>query len=94
VSTKADILSSIQAIADATGVDEIKMIIGTPSSTNGKAWAPEPKVFSVLIEGLAGWLDSSHKAKINELVAGYNQLIADYNSSTVPTTAPTVSPLA
>ena len=93
MSTTTAILSAIQAIADATTAD-IKMIIGTPGSTTGKAWAPEPKVFSVIIEGLAGWLDSSYKAKINELVAGYNQLIADYNSSTVPTTAPTVSPLA
>lgn len=34
-----------------------------------------------------------HKAKINELIAAYNQLRNDYNNNTVPTSAPSVQPL-
>jgi hypothetical protein len=33
------------------------------------------------------------EGKVNELVAAYTQLRADYNASVVPTTAPDVLPL-
>jgi hypothetical protein len=51
----------------------------------------------VIVDGIAAWYDAqgipAMKAKLNELIGAYNQLRADYNSGTVPTTAPNVLPL-
>jgi len=70
------------------------------SKPTGAAWVPEPKTWPVVVEGLADWLDgqgigeiAAIKSKVNELIAGYNQLRTDYNSGTVPTTASSVTPL-
>lgn len=68
MATKADIIAAIQAVADATGDSNLRISLGVPgchvqniigeTHPTGKAWVPEPKVWSVVIEGLAKWLDS------------------------------------
>jgi len=63
----------------------------------GRAWGASP--FEVLVEGLADWWDNdvdspaTIKAKVNELIAAYTQLVTDYDGGTVPTTAPPVLPI-
>lgn len=85
----------------------VRVALGTPGDTvqiagrpnrTGSAWVPEPTVFSTLILGLADWLDdagtgqiATMRSKINELIGQYNQLLADHNSATVPSTASAVA---
>jgi len=106
--TWAEIMLLIQAIADSRddpgvygmrtpGPDiEIRRdILVTP----GGSWG-STKAFQLFLEGLGEWLDdagvsnvSTIYAKLDELIDAYNQLRSDYNSSTVPTSAPSVAPL-
>lgn len=67
MSTKTDIIALVKAVADATGVDAMKVSLGTEgnhvelggqSRETGAAWVPEPKPFSIVIEGLAAWFDA------------------------------------
>lgn len=111
---KEDIILAIQEVADdyysadpESGA-AVKLALGTPNQhitvegqalTTGGGWAPEPKTFSVFVEGLADYLTAQGsvpeiKDKLNELIAAFNQLRTDYNGSTVPTTAPDVDPLS
>lgn len=67
MTTKADIIAAIQAVADATGDTNIQITFGTPGAyikniideiqATGRAWVPEPKPWATVIEGLADWLD-------------------------------------
>jgi len=109
MSTKTEIIADIQAVADASGADAIRSSLGTPGSyveiagserKTGAGWEPEPKVWSVVVEGLANWLDNAGvgdvgaiKSKLNELIGEYDQLRDDYNNGVVPTTAQEVDPL-
>jgi hypothetical protein len=108
MTTKAEIIATIQAAADACGDNQMRIGLGAPGSvvenaigeqkSTGSAWAPEPKSQALIIEGIAAWLDdagvgSALKLKLNELIGAYNQLREDYNAGTVPTTAPEVDPL-
>lgn len=107
MATKADMIAAIQAVADGSGSDTIRMALGEPGSyvkdptgatrETGAAWAPEPKTWPVVIEGLADWFDAQGlgaiKPKLNELIGAYNQLRSDYNAGIVPTAAPEVDPL-
>ena len=68
MATKNDIIAAVQAVADGTGVVNLRLSMGTPGDylddaagearPTGASWAPEPKVWSVFVEGLANWLDS------------------------------------
>jgi hypothetical protein len=92
---------------DETAGTAIKLGLGSPGEVlyienqrldSGSAWLTEPATFPTLIEGLADWLDAQGsvgtiKAKLNELISEYNQLRADYNAGTVPTTAADVDPI-
>ena len=87
----------------------IAIALGTPGATvriagqprpTGSGWTPDPKVFAVLVAGLAAWLDDAGvgevgalKSTLNTLISQYNQLLADHNSATVPSTATTVTPI-
>lgn len=73
-------------------------IAGQPLDS-GSAWGPD-KVMQVLLDGVVTYYAQQGigsiqaiEAKVNELVAAYGQLCADYNAGTVPTTAPAVLPL-
>ena len=66
MATKDDIIALIQAVADATGVDAMRVSLGAPgnhveiggsSRETGAGWSPEPKPFPIVIEGLAQFLD-------------------------------------
>jgi len=67
MTTKADIITAIQAVADASGSGNIRIALGAPgahvensigeSQPTGAAWIPEPKTWPVIVGGLAGWLD-------------------------------------
>ncbi len=100
MTTFADIQTAIQAVADA-GTDTAKLGLGSPGSyvriagasrPTGQAWGSN-KAIQMQWEGYAAWYDATTKAKINQIVASLNQLIADHDSATVPTTAPTVTPI-
>jgi hypothetical protein len=108
MTTKAEIIAKIQTAFDASGKDQLRIGMGAPgahvlnvngeSEETGQAWEPEPKTWPLIIAGLAEWLDDAGvsiavKDKLNELVNAYDQLREDFNSSTVPTTAPEVDPL-
>lgn len=83
-----------------------KLALGTPDETitvegtrvdAGSGWG-DGKTFEVLVNGVELWLATQGSpaaitAKLNELIAAYAQLKADYNASVVPTTAPDVVPL-
>ncbi len=67
MTTKTDIITLIKGVADATGVDAMKVSLGSEGSVvllgglmraTGMAWVPEPKSFPIVIEGIAAWLDS------------------------------------
>ena len=67
MTTKTELIALVKAVADATGVDAMRVSLGTEGShvnlggqlrETGAAWVPEPKPFSILVEGLADWLDS------------------------------------
>lgn len=89
-----------QAIKIAVGSEGTVIVVGGRRMQSGSSWAPEPKVFSVLVEGLADYLDNAGMgqipaivAKINELIGEYNQLLSDHNSGIVPSAANPVVPL-
>ena len=68
MTTKSDIIAAIQAAADATGVNTIRIGLGTPGSRiadpigemkdTGAGWVPEPKVWPTVIAGIAAWIDA------------------------------------
>lgn len=110
---KDDIMLAIQTIADdyyvanaETGA-AVVLALGTPGRhitvegqplVTGGGWSPEPRTFSVFVEGLASYLTAQGsipavEGKLNELIAAYNQLRSDYNAGVTPTTAPAVTPL-
>lgn len=73
--------------------------IASQRLVTGSSWG-EDKTLQVLLQGVADYLDaqgigsvSGAVGKLNELIAAYNQLRADYNASVAPTTAPAVLPL-
>jgi len=96
-------------IADPVTGASIKLGLGSTGTVvtiagqkfdSGAAWGPEPAAIPCQVEGLADYLDTlgisetaAIKGKVNDLCASLNQLIADFDSSTIPTTAPTVPPL-
>lgn len=106
MAVKEDIIAQIQAAADATDLPRMRMALGATGSyvvvggerqRTGRTWESNPNDGGdsppvVQLEGLASYLDT-YRAKINELVAGYTQLKADYDSSTVPTSAASITPL-
>lgn len=83
-----------------------KLALGTPGETvtvegtriaAGSGWGTG-KTFEVIAAGADLWLaeqgsPAAIAAKLNELIAAYMTLKADYNASVVPTTAPDVEPL-
>jgi hypothetical protein len=88
------------AVEIALGSPGTRVTIGDLKFDSGAAWANEPKSIPTQIEGLAAYLDSlgisgtaAIKAKVNEIVAQYNQLRTDYNAGTVPTTATVLAPI-
>jgi len=107
MTTKTDIIDAIKAAADATGDNNIRISLGATGNhlkntigetkPTGAAWNPEPKTWPVICEGLANWADSlgisGVKDKLNDLIGQYNQLLEDYNNSTVPSSASEVDPL-
>lgn len=102
MATWEDIQDLIQAIAD--GRDDIGAYsLRTPALPieiernieirPGDAWG-EFRPFQIFLEGIGQYLDNeSLKGKLNELIAAYNQLRADYNNSTWPSSAPYVDPV-
>ena len=89
------------AVKIAFGSPGTKVVIAGQKFSSGKAWEDEPKSIPTQIEGLADHLDTlgitetpTIKAKLNELIASYTQLISDYDNGIVPTTAAAVLPLA
>ncbi len=100
----ADVYYANPAI-DSDARNAIKLAVGSPGEVlyienqrldSGSAWIDEPKVFPTFVEGIADWLGSQGdvstiKSKLNELIGEYNQLLADHNSATVPSTATTVT---
>ncbi|MDD5542847.1 MAG: hypothetical protein PHX83_06700 [Acidobacteriia bacterium] len=96
-------------VADPETGASVKLGIGSTGTVvtiagqkfdSGAAWGPEPAAIPCQIEGLADYLDTlgitetaAIKAKVNEIVAQYNQLRTDYNAGTVPTTATAVIPI-
>lgn len=105
MATRDDLIAAIQAAADATGVNTIRLGLGAPGDhvkdptgetrPTGGAWEPEPKTWPVVVDGFVAWYEgpTGLKAKLNELIGAYMQLKADYDSGTVPTAAPDVLPL-
>ena len=106
MTTKSELIEAIQDAADSTNDVAIKLSLGTPGSTvkiegqefdTGKSWAPTPKIFDTLMEGIADFLDAAGtgqlKSRLNEVIAALNQLIDDYNNSVHPTTATKPDPL-
>lgn len=83
-----------------------KLALGTPGDriqvegtrvVTGSGWG-DGKTFEVIADGAELWLaeqgsPSAISAKLNELIAAYMTLKADYNAAVVPTTAPDVIPL-
>lgn len=92
--------NSRAAIAVALGTPGATVRIADQPRPTGSAWEPEPKVFGVLVAGLADWLDAAGigevatlKTTLNTLIGQYNQLLSDHNSATVPSTAAPVVPI-
>ena len=88
------------AVKIALGSSGTKVVIAGQKFDSGAAWADEPKAIPTQIEGLADHLDTlgvtevaAIKAKVNELIGSYSQLISDYDNGIVPTTAAPVIPL-
>jgi len=88
------------AVALALGTPGQRITIADQTNDSNAALTPEPTVFSTVIEGIASSLDASGvgevaaiKAKLNQVIGQYNQLLSDHNSSTVPSTATVVSVL-
>jgi hypothetical protein len=83
-----------------------KLALGTPGESiavegtrvaAGSGWGAG-KTFEVIAAAADAWLvaqgsPSAIAAKLNELIAAYEQLRQDYNAAVVPTTAPPVAPL-
>jgi len=79
--------------------------LGTPDTTVewegdeypcGTAWGESP--FEALVRGIGAWSDdagdvSAIKAKLNELIGEFNQLLDDHNNGVIPSTASSVTPL-
>lgn len=90
MSTKTEIIAAIQAVADASDDTNIQIALGTPGSyikniigeiqATGSAWAPEPKTWATVIEGLADWLDGGGVAPGRVKVSG-SDTVADWLSS-------------
>lgn len=104
MSTQEEIITAIQTAADAAEDSGIKIAFGTPGGRalniigqvkpTGQAWLSPPSTWSVIIQGIADWLDAGvTKSKMNELIGAYNQLREDYNNGIVPTSALEVTPL-
>lgn len=61
--TKAGIQKNVQGLADATGNNDLSIALGAPGRhlpnaigeirPTGQAWLPEPKTWSLVVEGLA-----------------------------------------
>lgn len=87
-----------KVVATVLGSAGRRIEIAGQESDSNAGLSPEPTVFATLVEGLADWLVgagvgniAAMRAKVNEIIASHNQLIADYNAGTVPTTASTVT---
>lgn len=103
MATWEDIQDLIQAIADArdnvasyslrTPGDAIE-IYRNVEIVPGEAWG-QFKPFQIFLEGIGEYLDNNSlsdlKDKLNELIASHNQLLTDYNNSTWPSSASTVT---
>jgi hypothetical protein len=71
-------------------------VAGSLQETGG-GWG-NGKTFEVLADGVELWLDDQGSpaaitAKLNELIASFNQLLADYQASVVPSTATAITPI-
>ena len=104
MSTFTELRTAIRTVADARGIPG-SIGLRTPGDPvkykdqqldTGTAWG-ENKSFEILVQGIANYLDTlgvgGVKDKLNELIAGYNQLLTDYNAPTFPSTAEEVEPL-
>ncbi len=88
MATKADIIAAIQAVADASGSNNIVISLGAPgahvknsigqSKPTGAAWEPEPKTWPVIAEGLANWADGLGIAEIGDIKAKVNEIVGGY----------------
>lgn len=68
MSTKTELITAIQAVVDASGNGNLRIALGAPgahvensigeSQPTGGAWAPEPKTWPAVMEGIGAWLDS------------------------------------
>lgn len=99
-----DLRDAIRTVADARGVPG-SIGLRTPGDPVeykdqeldvGTAWG-EDKSFEILTQGIANYLTSlgvaGTKAKLNELIGAFNQLLDDHNTSTIPSSASEVDPL-
>lgn len=89
-----------KTIALSLGTPGQRITIAGQTSDSNAALSPEPTVFATLIEGIADWLNAGGigeiatiKAKLNELIQNYNQLLDDYDNTIVPSAAQIVTEL-
>ena len=89
MTTKNDMITAIQASADASGDNNIRISMGAPGNhlkntigetePTAQAWQPEPKTWPVVIEGLALWADTQGVGQVGTIKAKLNELIGAYN---------------
>lgn len=106
MATFDDMQTAIQAVADGYADDVLSSYaLRTPGDLveilpgveiePGSAWGS--KSMEIMLRGLANWVDAEgiggFKAKINEIIGEYNQLLSDYNNGIKPSTANTIVPL-
>lgn len=93
-------MAKIRLLADAAG-GAVRVALGSPGHTvelfgelrdTGTAWGAGRTLDAFLL-GIGAALDDTYRTRINNLIAAYNQLRLDYNSATVPTSAPEIPPL-
>ena len=93
MTVKTEMIAAIQAVADASGSENIRIALGAPgnhvensigeSQPTGAAWIPEPKTWPVVVEGIAAWLDSKGVGG----APGFKNIATLTSSGPVPPTA-------
>jgi len=85
---KADLIQAIKTLVDSRGEQWTRLGL----SSSGYAWGTD-KGMDAILEAIVDAHNNDGialKDKVNELVDQYNQLLTDYNNSTIPSTAQTI----
>jgi len=98
IQTLADNVDAVGAYGLRHPGDDIE-IQRDVTITPGKSWGSD-KPFEIYLKGIGAYFQDKKidqietiYDKVNEVITSLNQLISDYNSATVPTTADEVDPL-